>query len=159
MIEALEARIAPAFAAILDIAALTAAKGFEIRGESSLDYAGYSVSAAGDVNGDGFDDLLIGAYGADPAGNESAGAAYVIFGKSTGFTAPMALSSLNGANGFRIDGAAEADYAGQSVSGAGDVNHDRPRQANVLLGRHVHQQPLALHRVRQGKPRHQRRQA
>jgi hypothetical protein len=129
-IEPLEARIAPAFAAVIDVAAL--AHGFELGGENSFDYAGYSVGAAGDVNGDGFDDVIVGAYGADPRENESAGAAYVIFGNSAGFTTPFNLAAVNGANGFRINGAAEGDYAGRSVAGAGDINGDG--FADVLVG-------------------------
>ena len=42
---------------------LMAANGFKLDGENNQDYSGYSVSAAGDINGDGYDDLLIGAYG------------------------------------------------------------------------------------------------
>jgi hypothetical protein len=45
-----------------------AQRGFVIKGESARDHSGYSVSNAGDVNGDGLDDLIIGAYGADPSG-------------------------------------------------------------------------------------------
>ena len=56
-------------------------------GVSEGDYAGYSVSGAGDVNGDGYDDLLVGAYGQD-AGGSLAGAAYVILGPSLGYALP-----------------------------------------------------------------------
>jgi hypothetical protein len=40
--------------------------GFVIKGESENDYSGYSVSNAGDVNGDGLDDLIVGAYLLNP---------------------------------------------------------------------------------------------
>ena len=66
------------------------------------------MSGAGDVNGDGFDDLLIGARGADPNGTYS-GASYVVFGKAGGFSTPLNLSSLTGANGFKIQGEAAGD--------------------------------------------------
>ena len=97
--------------------------GFRIDGAGSRDYSGWSVSAAGDINGDGIDDLLLGAPYAMHNGGYS-GSAYVVFGKSSGFEASFSLSTLNGANGFRMDGVSFDDYAGDSVSGAGDVNGD-----------------------------------
>ena len=48
------------------------------------DNSGCSVASAGDVNGDGFDDLIVGAPCADPNG-AYAGASYVVFGKAAGF--------------------------------------------------------------------------
>src|SRR5688572_18716160 len=82
-----------------------------------------SRSSAGDVNGDGFDDVIIGASGADPNGSGS-GASYVVFGHEGGFSAGVALSSLDGTNGFQISGEAESDQSGRSVASAGDVNGD-----------------------------------
>ncbi|MER2513928.1 MAG: hypothetical protein ABTQ25_16185 [Nitrosomonas ureae] len=96
--------------------------GFRLDGESSGDRLGFSVSNAGDVNGDGFDDLIVGAYTANPNGQWS-GSSYVVFGKASGFNAVMDLSSLDGHNGFRLDGA-EHEFSGRSVSNAGDINGD-----------------------------------
>ena len=45
--------------------------------------SGHSVSAAGDVNGDGIDDLIVGALFASPGGQSGAGESYVVFGRST----------------------------------------------------------------------------
>ena len=80
------------------------------------------MSGAGDVNGDGFADLIIGADGADPNGLDS-GASYVVFGKTGGLSS-VDLSALNGSNGFRINGVAADDRSGGSVSSAGDINGD-----------------------------------
>src|SRR6266853_1826679 len=131
LIEPLEARIAPAAVAAIDLGSLDGKTGFKINGEVAGDYSGVSVSAAGDVNGDGFADLLIGATGADPHGSGS-GASYVVFGKAGGFTTPFDLSTLNGVNGFKINGEAAGDYSGRTVSAAGDVNGDG--FADLLIG-------------------------
>jgi Ca2+-binding RTX toxin-like protein len=108
----------------VDLTGLAAADGFSIQGDSMRDYAGRSVSAAGDVNGDGVDDLIVGATGGDDGGN-NAGEAYVIYGGSaSGFGAVVDLSTLRAPYGFIIQGDAAGDRAGWSVSSAGDVNGD-----------------------------------
>ena len=80
---------------------------------------GIAVGAAGDVNGDGYDDVIVGAWEADPNGSKS-GSSYVIFGQATGFAPTFDLSTLNGSNGFRLDGEAKDDQTGVAVSGAGE---------------------------------------
>ncbi len=103
---------------------LNGANGFEIIGIDQDDYAGGSVSGAGDVNGDGIDDLIIGASGADANGKQDSGETYVVFGNKKGFSSSTKLSELNGNNGFKINGIGQHDRSGNSVSGAGDVNGD-----------------------------------
>ncbi|MBX9258234.1 FG-GAP repeat protein [Desmonostoc muscorum CCALA 125] len=112
------------FGVSLNLSTLNGSNGFVINGIAARDYSGYSVSNAGDINGDGFDDLIIGARRADPNGQDSAGESYVVFGSSSGFGASFNLSSLNGSNGFVINGIAARDYSGRSVSSAGDINGD-----------------------------------
>ena len=113
----------PQFAATLELSSLDGTNGFQINGEAADDRSGFSVASAGDINGDGFDDLIVGATRADPNGSDS-GASYVVFGKASGFAANLNLSSLNGSNGFQINGEAVGDVSGISVASAGDVNGD-----------------------------------
>jgi hypothetical protein len=107
----------------LNLSTLNGTNGFAIVGVSDGDSAGFSVSAAGDVNGDTIDDLIIGAPGADPNGNSS-GAGYVVFGKNQPWTSPLNLTSLNGSNGFALYGGIAGDASGTAVSAAGDINND-----------------------------------
>ena len=106
--------------ASIDLGALGTG-GFRIDGIDAYDYSGYSVSGAGDVNGDGLDDVIVGAPFADPDDNSGAGESYVVFGKAD--SASVDLGAL-GSDGLRIDGIDAGDRLGSSVSGAGDVNED-----------------------------------
>jgi len=88
-------------------------------GEDAEDYSGRSVSGAGDVNGDGYDDFLIGAYGDDDGGN-TAGQTYLILGKPSGWAMDTDLSTADAS----FWGESFLDRSGFCVSGAGDVNAD-----------------------------------
>ncbi|MGD9583378.1 MAG: integrin alpha, partial [Lysobacterales bacterium] len=115
---------AQAFPATINLGSLSGSDGFRLDGATAGDGSGRSVAAAGDINGDGIGDLIIGAYAADPNGNSGAGSSYVVFGKNTAFAGTLALSALSGSDGFRLDGAAAYDYSGRSMAAAGDINGD-----------------------------------
>lgn len=104
LVEQLEARQLLSATNPLLLGSLNGSTGFRIDGVAASDNSGFAVSSAGDVNGDGFDDILVGAYRADPGGTVDAGESYVIFGKSAAFSSSFSLSSLNGSTGFRIRG-------------------------------------------------------
>ncbi|MEG4032851.1 hypothetical protein QUA03_03355, partial [Microcoleus sp. S36b_A4] len=112
------------FGAGLNLSTLNGSNGFALNGIAANHFSGSSVSSAGDVNGDGIDDLIIGATSADPNGITNAGQSYVVFGSNSGFGAGLSLSTLNGSNGFAINGIAANHFSGYSVSSAGDVNGD-----------------------------------
>lgn len=115
----------------IDLANLGTA-GVVMTGADSSDYSGRSVSGAGDFNGDGFDDLLIGALLAENSGgvNADSGEAYLVFG---GASLPQTIDLGNlGTAGFTILGGEAGDNIGQSVSSAGDVNNDG--RDDLLIG-------------------------
>jgi FG-GAP repeat len=116
----------------IDLAA-PGGSGFRIDGPTDGDIVfggvGWSVSGAGDVNGDGRADVIVGFPFYDAGQREDSGAAFVVFGKET--PAPVDLASL-GNRGFRIDGARAGDLAGASVAALGDVNFDG--RADLLVG-------------------------
>jgi MYXO-CTERM domain-containing protein len=86
---------------------------FKLAGVAAGDNLGCGVAAAGDVTGDGIDDILVGACGVSN-GQSQEGAVYVFAGGSTSATTPVFTFESNNA-GERI---------GSSISGAGDVNKD-----------------------------------
>lgn len=98
--------------------------GFRIVGAAAQDASGSSLAAAGDVNGDGFDDILVGAPKALAKQSGRPGAAYVIFGKHRGFLASYDLANLKPADGFQIVGSTNGGRFGESVAGAGDIDGD-----------------------------------
>lgn len=118
---------------IIDLLALDGTDGFRLNGRAANDIAGTSIDIVGDFNGDGFDDVLIGAGGGDEA--------FLVFGAAGGFAATIDLDDLDGSDGFRMDGGVDTGYA---VAAAGDVDGDgfddlilgdrRDQFANVVFG-------------------------
>ena len=112
-----------AFAPQLSLADLNGANGVTIDGIAAESYAGHAVGAAGDVNGDGYDDVFIAAHGASRAGAAEVGAVYVLLGRAN-FAAGLDLGDVSGAAGFRVEGQNAGDHAGWAAAGGGDVNSD-----------------------------------
>ena len=80
---------------------VTGRGGFGINGENTGDKSGYAVDSAADVNGDGLDDLIVGAYYAYSAGKADIGKSSVVFGKTD--TTTVNLSNItSGTGGFVI---------------------------------------------------------
>lgn len=113
----------------VDLSSLNGSNGFVLNSTNDRNDWGSSVSGAGDVNGDGIADMLIGGY---IWNNNNAGQIYVVFGSKEPWPPAIDLDKLNGSNGFVIDGINSDDYSGWSVSGIGDVNGDGI--ADILIG-------------------------
>ncbi|WP_439590213.1 cadherin domain-containing protein, partial [Hydrogenophaga sp.] len=128
---AVQISVRPALTAInlSDIAAGNG--GFVINGQAMFELSGYSVASAGDVNGDGLDDLIVGAFNSEPAGGPVAGRSYVVFGKADNLAVDLSAVA-NGIGGFVINGQMAGDQSGYSVASAGDVNGDG--LADLIVG-------------------------
>ena len=112
------------FPMTFELSTLDGSNGFVIPALPEVDLMLFgNVAGAGDVNHDGIGDLIVGAALADPSGRSGAGQAYVIFGRQS-FPATFNLASLNGSNGFTVNGNLNSDFLGSAVAGGGDVNGD-----------------------------------
>ena len=88
-------------------------------GGQEREYAGEAVASAGDVNGDGLDDILIGAPDSD-TGADGPGRAYLVLGHSAGWSMDTSLNTADAC----FSGEGEEDGAGWSVAGVGDIDGD-----------------------------------
>ena len=118
----------PQQGASLDLAALAPNQLFYAPG--SGEQAGTSVASAGDVNGDGVGDIVVGSPLADANGRADSGTAYIIYGRD-GLAARTNLGAM-GVWGVRIDGTLAGDRFGSFVAPAGDVDGDG--RDDVLVG-------------------------
>ena len=109
--------------ASIDLSTLDGTNGFRLDGAASYDGASV-VASAGDVNGDGFDDLIVGAPGADPGGNASGAELCGVRQRRRALprrstSRPSTAATASGSAAWR-----SADFSGFSVASAGDVNGD-----------------------------------
>ncbi|MGD1916142.1 MAG: GC-type dockerin domain-anchored protein [Phycisphaerales bacterium] len=105
---------------------LDGTNGFAIDGRTVDDSVGATVSTAGDINGDGFDDVATSAPYAGDVGDgfRAQGFVFVVFGGPGSRPPVVDLSTLDGSNGFRMEGATSVDGAGTSLAGGADLNGD-----------------------------------
>ena len=131
------------FPANFDLSTLNGTNGFIIEGFEAESFSGGAVSSAGDINGDGLKDLIIGAFASDSNSLNDSGRTYVVLGSKQAFSTRFNLANLNGNNGFVINSNQPLDYSGLAVSSAGDFNNDglddlavaAPAGINTFLGK------------------------
>ncbi|MEO1198792.1 MAG: Ig-like domain-containing protein [Pseudomonadota bacterium] len=107
----------------------SASRGYEFQGVDAGDVSGFKVTSAGDINGDGFDDLLISSWVAGAPGLTNSGEVYLVFGGAANLAAldgngdgNILLSDIDGTNGYVLNGDA-GDRAGSDIASA-DLNGD-----------------------------------
>jgi FG-GAP repeat len=93
----------------IQLSSLNGTNVFRLDGVAGLDKSGWSVSSAGDINGNGFADLIVGAETLTPRLKQ----VILCSGHAGGFAYSLSLSSLSGTNGLCLDGGAAMTRAGQ----------------------------------------------
>ena len=112
------------FGSLFDLSTLDGTNGFVVNGIDAEDDSGKSVSGAGDFNGDGIDDIIIGAPGYIGESLTIPGDAYVLFGKTTFTSGTVNLNAITANDGIIIESDGGDEEFGDSVGAAGDVDGD-----------------------------------
>lgn len=113
-----------------ELSSINGTNGFTLKGVNSGDVFGRFVKGLGDVNGDGLNDFTVGASHTDNTALDS-GTTYVIYGRNSNFPHPFEANTINGLNGFYVNGVFEYDRIGFADS-AGDFNNDGVR--DIIIG-------------------------
>jgi hypothetical protein len=120
----------------LDTTGLNPNDGLIIIGDSTDDRTGKALSSAGDVDGDGITDLLIGVYwGGDRTGVTNSGEAHLIYGSQIAGRAAISIGDVTPDLGVVISGADDGDHLGTAVADLGDLNGDG--YDDILLAAHL----------------------
>ena len=102
--------------------ALDGSNGFKLTSPTGSELGlGSALSGGGDLDGDGLDDMIVGAAGTGP---NRTGAAYVLYGRAEGFASSLSVSGIAPSDGIRLQGSAAGDALGTAVAMIGDVNAD-----------------------------------
>jgi hypothetical protein len=109
--------------ATVQLGTLSPAQGYRIDGAEAGDELGGAAASAGDVNGDGIPDLLLGADERSFQGRSDSGSAYLVYGRRSVAT-PVDLALLTAAQGYEMGGASMFQGAGNAVASAGDLDGD-----------------------------------
>jgi|GEM_PF-2671248 len=122
-LESLEPRLLLTLPAAFDVTQLEPEHGGDgtfgfVVDDPRINYGAASIASSGDLNHDGYDDLVIG----DPTANNNSGVVYVVYGHAN-WTGEVRVSDLNGSNGFKLLGA-PGEQLGTSVATNGDFNGD-----------------------------------
>jgi len=111
---------------VLDKSTLKGVKGITIPsvGSGTSNNYGVDIQFIGDINNDGLEDVVISSDYTLIDGNDFTGKAFVVFGTEDTFNSEFDLNSLDGENGFIVEGVEEGERRGGANAGVGDINGD-----------------------------------
>ena len=106
------------------LSSLDGTNGFSFKATTQTNLNAMFVSKAGDVNGDGLNDVLVGMASSQVDDVTVPGGAFVLYGSDSAYGNPLVLDTVDGTDGFRFEGMNDLEFAGEAVSGDVDLNGD-----------------------------------